>query len=74
MIMDPHCQKDKWKVHCTELLNPPLSNVNLTDIDSMPTQPSFGYLLCYDGPPTRYEVSLFPEKNLKAIKAQEWTG
>ena len=57
MITDPHNQRDRWKEHFSELLNPPLSSVNLTDLDDVPTQPSFGYLSCSDGPPTRDEIS-----------------
>ena len=65
MITEPHSQKDRWKEYFTELLNPPLSNVNLTDIDGVPTQPSFGYLSCSDGPPTRDEISYSLRKKLK---------
>ena len=66
MITDPHSQKDRWKEHFTELLNPPLSNVNLNDIDGVPTQPSFGYFS--DGPPTRDEIS-YSLKKLKNHKS-----
>ena len=62
MITYPHSQEDWWKEHFTELLNPPLSNVNLADIDGVPTQSSFGYLSCSDGPPTREEISHSPKK------------
>ena len=68
MITDPHSQKDRWEEHFTELLNPPLSNVNLNDIDGVPTQPSFGYLSCSDGPPTRDEIS-YSLKKLKNHKS-----
>ena len=37
---------------------PSLSSVNLTDFDDVPTQPSFGYLICSDRPPTRDEIEL----------------
>ena len=57
IITDPHNQRDRWKEHFTELLNPPLSSVNLDDLDSVPTQPSFGCLSCADEPPTRDEIS-----------------
>ena len=67
MITDPHNQKDRWREHFTELLNPPLS-VNLDDLDSVPSQPNFGYLSCSDGPPTRDEISyaLNKVKNYKS--------
>ena len=57
MITDPQNQKDRWKEHFTELLNPPLSSINLDDLDNVPEQPNFGYLSCIDGPPTRDEIS-----------------
>jgi len=68
MITDPHGQKDRWKEHFTELLNPPLSSVDLSDLDSVPSQPSFGYLSCTDGAPTRDEIS-FALKKLKNHKS-----
>ena len=68
MITDPQNQKDRWKEHFTELLNPPLSSVNLDDLDNVPEQPNFGYLSCTDGPPTRDEIS-DSLKNLKNHKS-----
>ena len=62
MITYPHSQKDWWKEHFTELLYPPLSNVNLADIDGVPTKSGFGYLSCSDGPPTRDETGYSPKK------------
>ena len=62
MITDPQNQKDRWKEHFTELLNPTLSSVNLDDLDNVPEQPNFGYLSCTDGPPTRDEISDFLKK------------
>ena len=41
IITDPHNQKDRWKEHFAELLNPLLSRVNLADLDGVPSQPSF---------------------------------
>ena len=68
IITDPHNQKDRWKEHFTELLNPPLSSVNLADLDGVPSQPSFDYLSCSDGPPTRDEIS-YSLKKLKNHKS-----
>ena len=38
-ITDPHSQKERWKEHFTELLNPPLSDANLDEFDGVPSQP-----------------------------------
>ncbi|KAL5260839.1 hypothetical protein ACHWQZ_G006766 [Mnemiopsis leidyi] len=57
-----------WKEHFTELLNPPLSSVNLSDLDNIPPQPSFDTLSCSDGPPTRDEIS-YSLKKLKNHKS-----
>ena len=35
--MDSHNQGNRWKELVTELLNPPLLNLNLTDIDGVPS-------------------------------------
>ena len=67
MINDPYNQKDKWREHFTELLHPPLSSVNIDDIDSVPSQPNFGYLSCSDEPP-RDEIS-YALKKLKNYKS-----
>ncbi|XP_063681918.1 uncharacterized protein LOC134816852 [Bolinopsis microptera] len=56
-IADPQQQRDRWKEHFTELLNPPLSSVDLADLDTVPPQPHFNSLSCSDGPPTRDEIS-----------------
>jgi len=56
-ITDPQQQRDRWKEHFTELLNPPLSSVDLADLDTVPPQPHFDSLSCSDGPPTRDEIS-----------------
>ena len=37
MITDPQIQKERWKEHFTELLNPPLLSTNLDDLDSVPS-------------------------------------
>ena len=34
-ITDPHSQKERWKEHFTELLNPPLSDANLDELDGV---------------------------------------
>ena len=70
MITDPQNQKDRWKEHFTELLNPPLSSVNLDDLDNVPEQPNFGYLSCIDGSPTRDEIS----DSLKKLKNHKSPG
>ena len=73
MITDPQKQKDRWKDHFSELLNPPLSSANLADLDGIPTQPSFEYLSCSDGPPTRDEIS-YALKKLKNHKSPGMDG
>ena len=70
MITDPQNQKDRWKEHFTELLNPPLSSVNLDDLDNVPEQPNFGYLSCTGGSPTRDEIS----DSLKKLKNHKSPG
>ena len=70
MITDPQNQKDTWKEHFTEILNPPLSSVNLGELDNVPEHPNSGYLSCTDGPPTRDEFS----DSLKKLKNHVWTG
>ncbi|KAL5259045.1 hypothetical protein ACHWQZ_G009498 [Mnemiopsis leidyi] len=68
MTTDPQQQRDRWKEHFTELLNPPLSSVNLSAIDNIPPQPSFDTPSCSDGPPTRDEIS-YSLKKLKNHKS-----
>ena len=70
MITDSQNQKYRWKEHFTELLNPPLSSVNLDDLDNVPEQSNFGYLSCTDGPPTRDEIS----DSLKKLKNHKSPG
>ena len=36
-IIDPHSQKERWEEHFTELLNPPLSDANLDELDGVPS-------------------------------------
>ena len=75
-ITDPHSQKKRWKEHFTELLNPPLSDANLDELDDVPLQPSFEYLSCSDGPPSRDEISyaLKKLKNYKSAGVDEITN
>ncbi|XP_063692787.1 uncharacterized protein LOC134824742 [Bolinopsis microptera] len=75
-ITDPDSQKERWKEHFTELLNPPLSDGNLDDLDGVPSQPSFDYLSCSDGPPSRDEISyaLKKLKNCKSAGVDEITN
>ena len=75
-ITDPHSQKERWKEHFTELLNPPLSDANLDELDDVPLQPSFEYLSCSDGPPSRDEIScaLKKLKNYKSAGVDEITN
>ena len=68
IITDPHNQRDRWKEHFTELLNPLLSSVNLVDLGSVPTKPSFGYLSWADEPPRRDQTS-YALKKLKNHKS-----
>ena len=75
-ITDPHSQKERWKEHFDELLNPPLSDANLDEPDVVPLQPSFEYLSCSDGPPFRDEISyaLKKLKNYKSAGVDEITN
>ena len=73
MITDPHNQKDRWREHFTEFLNPPLSSVYLDDLDGVPSQPNFGYLSCSDGPSTRDEIS-YALKKLRNCKSPGVNG
>ncbi len=68
LIPDPHAQKERWKEHFSELLNPPPQEADLSDLDNVPTQPSFEYLSDTDGAPTRNEVvdALKKLKNYKS--------
>ena len=75
-ITDPHSQKERWKEHFTEFLNPPQSEANLDDLDDVPSQPSFYYFFCSDGPPSRDEIRyvLKKLKNCKSAGVDEITN
>ena len=57
LISDPSAQRERWGEHFSELLNPPVSDADLSDLDSLEVVPSFPHLSDGDGPPTRTEIS-----------------
>lgn len=56
LIADPHAQKERWKEHFSELLNPPAREADLSDLDHISPQPNFEYLADTDEAPTGNEV------------------
>ena len=68
LIADPHAQKERWKEHFSELLNPPPQEVDISDLDNITPQPNFEYLSNTDEAPTRSEVvdALKKLKNFKS--------
>ena len=76
VISDPSAQRERWGEHFSELLNPPPTNVDLSDLDSLEVIPSFPYLSDNDGPPTRLEIldSLKKLKNYKSPGIDEITN
>ena len=68
LIADPHAQKERWKEHFSELLNPPPREVDISDLEDVTPQPSFEYLTNTDEAPTRSEVvdALKKLKNFKS--------
>ena len=56
LIADPHAQKERWKKHFSELLNPPPQEVDISDLDNITPQPNFEYLSNTDEAPTRSDV------------------
>ena len=56
LIADPHAQKERWKEHFSELLNPPPQEVGISDLENIIPQPNFEYLANTDEGPTRSEV------------------
>ena len=68
LIADPHAQKERWKEHFSELLNPPPQEVDISDLDNIIPQPNFEYLSNTDEAPTRSEVvdALKKLKNFKS--------
>ena len=58
LIADPHAQKERWKEHFSELLNPPPQEVDISDLDNIIPQPNFEYLSNTDEAPTRSESSV----------------
>ena len=57
LIADPQAQKDRWKEHFSELLNPSPLQVDLSDLDGIPLQPNFEYLTNPDEVPTENEIA-----------------
>ena len=68
LISNPSSQKDRWAEYFKELLNPPPSNVDLSDLDSLVPSPSFPNLRDDDGPPSALEISI-AIKRLKNYKS-----
>ena len=69
LIPDPAAQKERWKEHFSELLNPLLDNVDLSDLDRIAPQPCFSYLEADDVPsPYTAEISC-ALKRLKNYKS-----
>ena len=68
LIADPHAQKERWKEHFSELLNPPPREADISDLEDVTPQPSFEYLTNTDEAPTRSEVvdALKKLKNYKS--------
>ena len=68
LIADPHAQKERWKEHFSELLNPPPQEADISDLEDVTPQPSFEYLTNTDEAPTRSEVvdALKKLKNFKS--------
>ena len=68
LIADPHAQKERWKEHFSELLNPPPREADISDLENVTPQPSFDYLTNTDEAPTRSEVvdALKKLKNFKS--------
>ena len=56
LISDPNAQRERWGEHFSELLNPPVRDADLSDLDSLEVIPSFHHLSDDDGPPTRTEI------------------
>ena len=56
LIADPSAQRERWGEHFSELLNPPPTNADLSDLDHLEVVPCFPYLGDGDGPPTRLEI------------------
>ena len=68
LISDPNSQRIRWAEHFSELLNPPPTNDDLTDLDTLDNDPSFSNLDDNDGPPTANEITsaLAKLKNYKS--------
>ena len=56
LIADPHAQKERWKEHFSELLNPPPQEVGISDLENITPQPNFEYLANTDEGPARSQV------------------
>ena len=56
LIADPSAQRERWGEHFSELLNPPPTNADKSDLDHLEVVPCFPYLGDGDGPPTRLEI------------------
>lgn len=68
MIPDPVEQRARWAEHFSELLNPPPTDTQLSDLSGIPSNPCFPHLGEDDSPPSCEEVAgaLRKLKNHKA--------
>ena len=76
LISEPGAQRERWREHFSELLNPATAESDLSDLDSLDMIPCFPYLEDGDGPPTRTEISyaLLRLKNHKSLGIDEITN
>jgi len=51
LIADPSAQRERWGEHFSELLNPPPTNADLSDLDHLEVVLCVPYLGDGDGPP-----------------------
>ena len=56
LIADPVQQRERWAEHFSELLNPPVTTSQLSDLDGLEVDPCFEDLGEDDPPPSRGEV------------------
>ena len=57
LISKPGDQRERWREHFSQLLNPVTAEFDLSNLDSLDMIPCFPYLEDGDRPPTRTEIS-----------------
>ena len=70
LIADPHAQKERWKEHFFELLNPPPQKVDISDLENITPNPILNTSLT----PMRLLQEakwLLLSKNSKTLRVQE---